>query len=209
MKIKKFIFNPLQVNTYLLYNETKECIIIDPACSNNDEFMELKEFITSKKLKPLKIINTHLHFDHIWGNGIVKKEYGIKIYAHISDKLLLDNSVLSAEFYGMKIEQPPAIDEELKNNDKIKLGNTDLEILHTPGHSPGSICIHSEAEKKIIVGDVIFYKGIGRTDLPGGNHSELINSIKTKILSLHDETQILPGHAARTTVRDEKKNNNC
>ena len=209
MKIKTFTFNPFAENTYVVYDEeNKDCIIIDPGCYDSNEEKMLFNFISSKKLIPKKLINTHCHIDHVFGNNFVMKSWNIKLFIHKKEEELLNQSENIAKSYGLKNYQPsPKADNFIDENDNIKLGKEKFKIFFTPGHSPGHICLYNKKYNFLISGDVIFMNSIGRTDLPGGNHKTLIESINTKIINLPDETTIYCGHGPSTTLVNEKINN--
>lgn len=207
-RIEKFVFNEFEQNTYLVYDEnTKEALIIDPGNSDAIENDELKRFIIENQLKLTKIINTHGHIDHIFGLVYLKEHFNPEFYFPSPDLTLLLNVRLQAEMIGIsapKIVQP---DYDLHQFDKLIFGNTEIEIIKTPGHSPGGTCLFVKEIKKIFTGDTMFFESIGRTDLWGGDYNELINSIKNKIFKLEDEVEILPGHGPSTTIGHEKKFN--
>lgn len=208
MEVKRFVCNPFQEISYLLYCETKEAVIIDCGCYDAKEQQRIIDFIDRKELKLVKVLNTHLHIDHVAGNAFMKKQYNIGPSAHEGDRFIYDNTMAQASLYGFELETaPPAIEEVLKEGDQIKFGNEILDILHVPGHSPGSICFYNRSEGTIFVGDVLFQQSIGRTDLPGGDHHTLIEGIKSKILTLPEETVVAPGHGNLTTVGEEKRAN--
>lgn len=207
MQVQSFTFNPFAENTYVLFDETHECIIIDPGCYTQDEKTELDEFISSKSLNPVKLINTHAHIDHILGNNHVAGKYHLKLEMHAADEPLLSAAVTYGEMWGIKVEPSPSVSTYLKEGEWIRFGNSRLQILFTPGHSPGSICLYDEQNQLIIAGDVLFYGSIGRTDLPGGQHYTLINSIRKKLFVLPDNAQVFPGHGPATTIGFEKANN--
>ena len=208
MRIKSFVFNPFQENTYILYDESRECIIIDPGCHNEIEEKELAKFITEKKLKPVGLINTHCHIDHILGNHFVANRWNIDLQIHELEIPFL-NAVKSYYIeYGISnYKESPEPKLYLKEGDKITFGESILNILFTPGHSPGHICLYSKTNSLIISGDIIFQMGIGRTDLPGGNYDILIKSITEKLFLLPEETQIYCGHGPSTVLAFEKENN--
>ena len=206
MKIKKFTFNTFQENTYVIESMNK-CIIVDPGCSNNEEEEALSNYIKDENLEPIELINTHCHIDHIFGNSFVSKKYNLKPKIHELDLPLLENAGLIAQSYGISLEQPDTDVTFIKEGDIIKLGNTTWEIIFTPGHAPGHICLLDKKNKKIISGDVLFNTSIGRTDLPLCNHDDLINSIKNKLLVLDDDTEVFCGHGQNTTIGFEKKHN--
>ena len=205
MKIKTFTFNPFAENTYVVYDEeTKDCIIIDPGCYDSNEEKILLNFISSKKLVPKRLINTHCHIDHIFGNNFVMKSWNIKLFTHKKEEELLNQSENIAKSYGFENYQPsPKPDSFIDENDNIKLGEEQFKIFFTPGH----ICLYNKKHNFLISGDVIFMNSIGRTDLPGGNHKTLIESINTKIINLPEETIIYCGHGPSTTIVNEKINN--
>ena len=208
MKIKSFTFNVFQENTYVIYDDTQECIIIDPGCYEEEEKNILKEFIKHKKLKPVKLINTHCHIDHILGNQFVCQNWSLELSVNKKDIPLLESSESIANMYGFKkYEESPSPKNFLEDKDILRFGINEFKILFTPGHSPGHICLYSEKHNLIIAGDVIFRNSIGRTDLPGGDHNTLINSINKKILPLPNTTKIYCGHGPYTDVGSERKNN--
>jgi glyoxylase-like metal-dependent hydrolase (beta-lactamase superfamily II) len=207
IQIQGFTFNPFSENTYVLYDETKECVIIDPGCYDNNERQELADFIKSEELKPVKLLNTHCHVDHVVGNTFVAKKYNIGLEIHKEDLQMLHSLPQVSHLYGLNTEESVEPTNFLNEGDKIKFGNSELEILFTPGHSPGSICFVSKEDKFIIGGDVLFHGSIGRTDLPGGDHEGLINNIKTKLFSLEDDFVVFSGHGEQTSIGFEKKHN--
>ena len=208
MKIKSFTFNPFQENTYIIYDKTKECLIVDPGCYTEEEKNILKEFITKQKLTPTKLINTHCHIDHILGNKFVHQQWEVPLYIHKADLPLLENAKKISEMYGFEnYEDSPLPQHYLEEENIITCGKSSFNILFTPGHAPGHICLLNKKNNIIISGDVIFKESIGRTDLPGGDHNTLINSIMKKIFPLPDETQIFCGHGPITSLGSEKKYN--
>jgi len=207
IKIKRFVFNPFQVNCYILYNQSGECIIIDPSVYFDNEKDILVNFLESKCPKPQMIINTHGHVDHICGNQFLTDKYALKTGLHKDDSDLLNIAVEQGVLFNFPVTKPPSPDFFLLDKQIITSVGSYLEIRHAPGHSPGSIVIYSEKDNFIITGDVLFEGSIGRTDLPGGDYKTLINSIKEKILTLPDETVVYPGHGNATTIVKEKINN--
>ncbi len=205
--IQSFTFGPFQENTYVLYDETNECIIIDPGCYDQAERNELADFIDEKKLKPVKLINTHCHLDHVFGNGFVAGKYDLKLEINKLDKQVLDAFLMTASLYNLNADPSPQPSVYLEEGDKIKFGKSDLEIAFTPGHSPGSITFYNRDQKFMIAGDVLFHGSIGRTDLPGGNYQTLINSIKNKLFPLGDDFTVYNGHGSSTTIGFERMNN--
>jgi len=208
MKVKSFTFNPFQENTYVVYDDTKECIIIDPGCYNEKERTELRRFITAESLKPVKLINTHCHIDHVLGNKFTSELWDLELYMHKEDLPLLENVGKISKMYGLEdYEDSPSPKYFLDKGDTLNFGDSRFNIFFTPGHAPGHICLYSQENNLIIAGDVIFERSIGRTDLPGGDHNTLINSIKTQLFPLPNKTQVFCGHGPNTTIGYEKEYN--
>ena len=209
MKIKTFEFNPLGVNTYVLYDKTGECVVIDASCFFPDERELLLNFILDNNLVVKHLLNTHLHFDHVFGVNFMASQFGLKLQVHPDDVFLLDNLPQQLQMFGFNtnVDYTPEIGNYLKENDIISFGEQQLKVLHVPGHSPGSIVFYNEKEKFAVVGDVLFNGSIGRTDLPGGNFDQLIEGIRTKLFRLPDDTEIYSGHGPKTTIGQEKKYN--
>jgi len=207
LKIKSFIFSPIQENTYLLYNEFNDCIIIDPGCYFPGEHDELKAFITQSKLTPRMLLNTHCHLDHVFGNKFVAETYGLTLHLHEKEKMLLDYAPTSGLMYNMPFDNYAGDYHFLKEADVVKLGNDELAVIEAPGHSPGHICFYCAKQHFIISGDVLFNRSIGRTDLPGGNHQTLLKNIREKLFVLPEETVVYSGHGPETTIGEEKKYN--
>ncbi len=202
-------FNPVQENTYLVYdNDTRECIIFDPGCFTNAEEQQLVDTIEKHQLQPVKLINTHCHFDHIFGNAFVMKEYDLELGIHELEVPVLERGPVTVQMYGMPPMTPsPPADYFIAEGETIALGDNHFSVLFCPGHSPGSICFYNAAEGYLIAGDVLFDGSIGRTDLPGGDHQTLIGSILTKLMPLPDETVVWPGHGQPTTIGKERTSN--
>jgi len=208
MKIKILVFNPFQVNTYLLINDDNEVVLIDPGCFEQEEKERLKSYLAENNLVLKRVLNTHLHIDHASGNSFLFHQYGIGAEAHQADEFLLDNMKRQAELFGIrKVDDITPLGNYLNDGDRIKVGNIELEVLHVPGHSPGSLTYYSPQNGCIFVGDVLFQGSIGRTDLAQGNHNELISGIRSKLLTLPDETVVFSGHGSKTTIGDEKRRN--
>jgi glyoxylase-like metal-dependent hydrolase (beta-lactamase superfamily II) len=207
-RITAFCFNPFQENTYIISHlHTNECWIIDPGCYTRQEEARLFDFVDKNGLKPVKLLNTHCHLDHIYGNKAVADRYSLGLGIHENEVLVLQAAPMAARMFGAKI--PEALEPAyfLSGGDLPELGDVIFEILLTPGHSPGSVCFYNREENYAIVGDVLFQGSIGRTDLPGGDHDTLIKSIRTQLYVLPDETEIYNGHGPHTTVGEEKKHN--
>ena len=206
--VAKFTFNPFQENTYLLYDDTKECIIIDPGCYTANERTELAQFIKQKELRPVRLINTHCHIDHVFGNRFIAEQYGLELEIHEGELPVLQAVPKVANLYGIPLpDESPEPSRFIKEGDQINFGNTKLNSLYTPGHSPASLSFYCAADQFMIAGDVLFQGSIGRTDLPGGDFATLISSIQTKFFTLDDEVVVYPGHGPETTIGYEKKNN--
>ena len=205
--IEKFTFNPFQENTYLLYDETKECVVIDPGCYVPEEKAHLVNFIKENGLKPVKLLNTHCHIDHIQGNYIISREFNLKLEANKLEIPVLEKSPTWGLQYGIKGDLSPAIEVFLNEGDQVKFGNSILDVIFVPGHSPGHIAFISHEDKFIINGDVLFKGSFGRYDLPGGNVYTLSKSIQEKLFSLPDEYLIYAGHMGETTIGAEKNTN--
>lgn len=200
IQVKKFIFNPFQVNTYLLWDETLECIIIDPGCADTAEQEQITGFISEKNLKPVKLLNTHSHIDHIAGNVFIAKYYGLKLEAHKDGKPFIDHSKDNAFIYGFDEFETMLPEVHIQEGDVIRWGQSELEVVDTPGHAVGSVCFINHQQKFVVVGDVLFYQSIGRTDLPTGDYDLLIANITHKLLTLPPDYTVYSGHGPETTI---------
>lgn len=209
MKVKQFEFNMLPVNTYVVWDEhTHEAAVIDAGCYTPKECETLKEFISEEGLTVKYLLNTHLHFDHIFGNGFMYKEYGVKTCAHPADEEWLVEAPQRTRMFGLEFPGTPApIGTYLEEGDKLMLGYYSLQCIHVPGHSPGSIVFYSPEGRCLFAGDVLFQGSIGRSDLPGGDIRTLIDSIRENLLTLPDATLVYPGHGDATTIGYEKQYN--
>lgn len=206
--VQSFVFNPFQENTFVLYDETKECVVIDPGCFENEEKQQLCDFIESNGLKPMRLLNTHCHIDHVIGNLFVAGTYQIGLEIHEKDLPILDALQSTAQGYGFhNMEQSPEPTGFLEEGMAVEFGNSKLDVLHVPGHSPGHVVFVDNTQKFIIAGDVLFYGSIGRTDLPGGDHDTLIEGIRQKLFTLGDDYQVYCGHGPATNIGFEKTNN--
>jgi glyoxylase-like metal-dependent hydrolase (beta-lactamase superfamily II) len=203
MKIKSFVCNELAVNAYVLYDDSPDCMIVDPGYIRAQHFDEMKAFIGDRKLKPACIVNTHGHFDHIAGNLLVSRAYGCPVFMHREDLFLVEHASELSTIFGFTIEKPPDPDRMVEDNESIGFGHSSVQAIHVPGHSPGSICLYSARDNILISGDVLFAGGIGRTDLMQGNHDELIRGINNKLMVLPRETEVYPGHGPATTIGQE------
>ena len=207
MKIARFTFNPFEENTYILYDDTHECVIIDPGCYDANEQHELSDYIRRHALHPVKLLNTHCHIDHVIGNKFISQHYGLTPEIHPLEYSLLQAAPDYGKMYGFNMEASPEPLKTLADGALIRFGNTTLKQLFTPGHSPGSICFYHEESGNVIGGDVLFQMSIGRTDLPGGNMDTLLNSIRQQLFVLNDEVVVHPGHGPETSIGFEKRNN--
>lgn len=207
LKIEKFVVNPLQENTFVLSDETRACIFIDPGFYFDVEQKEIIDYVKDNKLKPVKITNTHCHFDHIMGVEFIRGQYKIPFYAHPDDAFWVEQAVFQGKMFGFEMKPVQAPDYFFQENEPLKFGNTEFQIIHVPGHSPGHVVFYSEKEGVLIGGDVLFHGSIGRTDLPGGNHETLISGIREKLFKLPDETKVYCGHGPETTLGFEKASN--
>jgi len=207
IQVKAFAFNAFQENTYILYDETGECVIFDPGCNNPQEKAQLTGFIQAEKLTVKRLINTHCHIDHVLGNKYVSEKYNVPLEAHKGEIPVLESGKMVSQMYGIAYDPSPEISSYLDERDIVKFGNSELKILFTPGHSPASISFYNEQAKTLIAGDVLFAGSIGRTDLPGGNYETLIKSIKEQILPLGDDFIVYSGHGPSTTVGKERVSN--
>ena len=219
LNVKAFTFNPVEENTYVLYNDSahqagrqNQCCIIDPGCYFPEERNELKTFIEKTNLEPILLLNTHCHLDHVFGNKFIHDTWGLTLHIHEMEKPVLDFAPAAGEMWQLPFDNYDGELIFIKEGEKIKLGDDEadsdrLEIFFTPGHSPGSVCFYYEPGGFVIGGDVLFNGSIGRTDLPGGDFDTLIKSIQTQLFTLPDETKVYSGHGPVTTIGFEKMNN--
>lgn len=207
LKIKSFVFSPVQENTYVLYNEFGDCMIIDPGCYYPEEQDELMGFITETKLNPVLLLNTHCHLDHVFGNKFVAETYGLTLHLHRDEQQMLAHAPASGLMYNLPFDNYAGDFVYLQEGDMVKLGEDELKVIEAPGHSPGHICFYSAGQNFIIAGDVLFNRSIGRTDLPGGSHETLLKNIRDKLFVLPEKTIVYCGHGPHTTIGEEKKYN--
>lgn len=204
MNIVKFVFNPIQENTYLLWDQTMECIIIDAGNSSAGEDSRLADFIANNGLKPVMAVNTHGHFDHLMGVNFLKQTYGVKFALSSKDEYLRASAQQSCAMFGIAaVVDVPQIDIDLDTIDTISFGETELKVIKTPGHTPGGVCLYHEQSSQLFSGDTLFRESIGRTDLPGGEYGTIIRSILNNIIPLGDEVTVYPGHSDKTTIGHE------
>lgn len=205
--VQTFTFNPFAENSYVLSDETQECIIIDPGCYDQKEQQILSDYIKAQNLKPVRLINTHCHIDHVLGNAFVAREWNLQLEINFLEIPLLRAVTDYGPSYGIYCEPFPEPFAYLNEGDVVKFGNSCLNVIHTPGHSPGSLCFVSDKQQFVVAGDVLFHMSIGRTDLPGGDYDTLIQSISEKLYQLPDTFKVYPGHGQATSIGFEKKNN--
>ncbi|WP_286860149.1 MULTISPECIES: MBL fold metallo-hydrolase [Sphingobacterium] len=207
LTIRTFTFNPYQENTYVLYNEQRNAIIIDPGMYGEKEQTEFLTFIDQHNLSPQSLLNTHCHIDHVLGNYFIHERFGLLPKFHEGELSILVAVQNYAPQMGFRYDISPIGEAFLNAGDSIWLDNDELEVILAPGHSPAHICFYSAAQKILIGGDVLFRNSIGRTDLPGGNHQQLLDSIKQRLYTLPDDTVVYPGHGPSTTIGFEKNSN--
>jgi hydroxyacylglutathione hydrolase len=205
--IKKFTFSPFSENSYVISDETKEAVIIDPGCLSQTEKEELHAYIQANNLKPVALLQTHAHLDHVFGSAFVKRKYGVKMYLHTNDLPILADVEIRCKTWGISGYEPVEADASLDEGDVFKFGNTKLEVVFVPGHAPGHIAFINREEKYIMGGDCLFKGSIGRTDLPFCNTEDLMNSIRTKFFTLPDDFTVYSGHMEETTIGVEKRTN--
>lgn len=207
IKVEKFVVNPLQENSFVISDESGECIFVDPGFYYDEEYTEVQEYVEDNQLKPVKITNTHCHFDHIMGVERLRKTYKIPFYANKEDEYWIEKAEEQGEMFAIEMQPVSPIDSFLNENETIKFGTTGLRVIHVPGHSPGHVVFYHEENKILVAGDVLFYGSIGRTDLPGGHYDTLITNIKKKLFQLPDDVKVFSGHGPETTIGFEKNNN--
>lgn len=206
--VEAFTFNPFQENTYVVYDENANCVIIDPGCYEKNEQAVLKDFISKKGLIPKALLNTHAHIDHILGNAFVQRTYNLDHYLHIEDLVTLRAVESYAHVYGFSdYELSPEPTHILQGNDTVSFGGIEFQILFTPGHAPGHVVYYNEENKFVINGDVLFKGSFGRVDLPGGDMEILKKSIYEIMFKLPDDTVVYCGHGPATTIGEEKRSN--
>lgn len=209
LSIKTFICNELQENTYVVYNESNACVIIDAGNNLKEDDEYIIGFIDRNGLKPIMLLNTHSHIDHVMGNAVFAKKYSIQLAAHPIEKPLYDKVWMYAAAFGIELTKDRCLTPTINLNDGnvIKIGDDELKVLFTPGHAPGHICFYDEKDGIVFTGDTLFYRGVGRWDLPGGNYAQLEKSLRETLYKLPDDTVVYPGHGPQTRIGDEKRNN--
>jgi len=207
MNIKKFTFNPVEVNAFVLWDDTLECVIIDPACFYPHEEQQLKLFVETHQLKPVRLLNTHGHFDHLMGNRFVEKTWGLKSEINIEDNFLVEQAANQSLMFGIPMPKPPLAGRFFVDGEILTFGNSTLKVIYVPGHSPGCVAFYSETDQLLIAGDILFCGSVGRTDLPGGNYEQLITGIQEKLMVLDPKVKVYCGHGPETTIGAEKSSN--
>ncbi|MBE6221351.1 MAG: MBL fold metallo-hydrolase [Rikenellaceae bacterium] len=208
MKIARLIFNPLQENTYVVWDESLEAVVIDAGNMSERENATLEQFLSERGLKPVYALNTHGHFDHLMGVEFLRQRYGAKFAVSSKDKFLVENAAQSAELFGVRAgDMPEKIDVDLEGMQSISFGQSELQIISTPGHTPGHVAFYEPEAKLLFTGDTLFRESIGRTDLPGGDYSWIMKSILDKIMPLGDEVKVYPGHGETTDIGHESMYN--
>jgi hydroxyacylglutathione hydrolase len=205
--LKTFVFNPFQENTYLLFDETRQCVIIDPGCYAEYEYHTLFNYIKEEKLKPVQLVNTHGHIDHVLGIAKVSSQFNLVPLIHKEEKKLLDIAPEQGLMFGLSLSPLPEEWKFISDKENVSFGNSTLQVLYVPGHSRGSVALYGATDNFVITGDVLFKSSIGRTDLAGGDYNTLINSIEKKLMTLPDNTLVFPGHGPSTTIGEERISN--
>ncbi len=208
MHVAGLTFNPFQENTYIVYDDTKECIIFDPGMFTAEERKQCVSFIEQAGLKPVRLINTHCHLDHVFGNNFIHQTYNLPLEIHRGELSVLEATPLVCKNYGIPYTDPSPMPERfIEEGEIIEFGNTKLKAIFTPGHSPASLSFFDAVSKQLIAGDVLFHGSIGRTDLPGGDFATLISSIKEQLFPLGDDVKVYPGHGPSTSIGYERATN--
>ncbi len=207
MEIFRLVFSPIEVNTYILADKSGDCAIIDCGCYDQAERDELSDFISKKNLRPVLLLNTHCHLDHIFGNAYMLEKYNLRTLSGEADEINRNSSVQHAEMFGLKMEPSPEPGGFLADRQILTFDSTELMALHVPGHAPGSFAFYSEKNECLFTGDALFSGSIGRTDLPGGSYETLINSITNQLFTLPGSTVVYPGHGNETTIEKEMLTN--
>lgn len=207
LRIHKLTFNPFMENTYIVADETKECVIIDPGCHNERERLQLQQVIEANGYTPVRLLNTHCHIDHFPGNKFVCDTYNLLPEFHEIEYQVMKGALDYQSFFGMSLEESPAPKNYLKEGDVITFGNSSFSVLFTPGHSPGHLAFYCRPENKIFSGDVLFQGSVGRYDIPGASGEVLYKSLTEKMMTLPDEVVVYSGHGPETTIGQERRSN--
>ncbi len=206
--VKNLVFNPFQVNTYLVYTDNGKAAIVDPGMLFPEEEQKLISNIEELKLEPVLLLQTHLHLDHVFGTSFVHEQWDLSPVAHFKDEFLISQTSEMARQFGLELNQnPPSPGRYIKDGETIELDGVTFEVMHIPGHSPGGVVFYSKEEKLLLAGDVLFKGSIGRSDLPGGNQQDLIDGIRNRLLVLPEDVNVYPGHGPVTTIGEEKRTN--
>ena len=207
IKVKIFIFNPFLVNTIVLSDESGEGVIIDASCYTQKERDELDQYISENNIKPVRLVNTHCHVDHLLGGAYIANKYNLKVEFHEGDLPVFLDAKNHGLVFGFEVDELPLVKGYLTEGQNLTFGNSSLQIMYVPGHSQGSVAFYNPEQNFVIVGDVLFKGTIGRTDLPGGNYDQLIKSITSKLLVMPADTEVIPGHGPSTTIFEESRSN--
>ena len=207
MKIYREVFSPIQVNTYIVEGDGGECIIIDCGCYGAEEEARLEGFLGARKLKPRLLLNTHCHLDHIFGNPFMLKKYGLRSWFHEGDRYNHTTAPKHALMFGLDMEAPPEPEGHLSDGEVVIAAGLSFKVIAVPGHSPGGIAFYFEKESAVFTGDALFAGSIGRSDLPGGDHEQLMIKIRNRLFTLPPDTVVYPGHGPETTIREEMRSN--
>jgi glyoxylase-like metal-dependent hydrolase (beta-lactamase superfamily II) len=207
MKIFRAVFSPIEVNTYIITGNDEECIIIDCGCYGADEERRLEEMLETGRLKPVMLIDTHCHLDHVFGNKFMLSRYGLRPWFHEGDRQNYLNAPKHALMFGLTMEAPPEQEGYLTEGETITAAGVSLKVISVPGHSPGGIALYSESDGMVFTGDALFAGSIGRSDLPGGDHEMLMERIRENLFTLPPDTVVYPGHGPATTIGEEMKSN--
>ncbi len=207
IKIAVLVFNPFQENTYIISDSTGECAIIDAGNYGDSEDEKLKKYIEEKGLKPTLIINTHGHVDHMLGVDYAKSQFNAPFALHGDDNFLIESAQTHGTLYGFNVKSIPSVDIDMSKMSEISFGETTLQIIHTPGHTPGHVSLFEPKSKSLFCGDTLFKESIGRTDLPGGDYTWIMKSILESIVPLGEDVNIFPGHGPKSDIGHETRNN--
>ena len=205
--VKNFYFNDFRECCSVIWDETGECVIVDPGCGTEPEKASLYGFISEKGLKPVKILLTHAHFDHVLGLTDCAKKYGIPVYMHPAEKETLENNGYFAKAFGFEMPATDIRTTDIADGDMIRFGNTEFEVISTPGHTPGGVCYLDSKDRLLLSGDTLFAGTIGRTDQPGGDYDRLMESIFSRLMCLDGDIDVIPGHGPKTSIAEERVKN--
>ena len=208
LTVHTLTYNAFQENMYLVSNEHKECVIIDPGCYSFEEKADLKNFITEQNFKVLALLNTHCHLDHVFGNAFVKREYKVPFYMHELDIPTLNNMPIAANMYGFEgYELSPEADFFVNDLEEISFGGINFTVIFGPGHAPGHVAFYNSENEILLGGDILFKGSFGRVDLPGGDMETLKKTIHERMFTLPENTIVYPGHGPATSIGVEKRTN--